>query len=120
MAIMTSREERDEEERFARAWNRWLEHPLNKQPSEAARDILPLLKERRAMNRPLWMPIAAAAALALGGAVMWKSLHAPKTYPSAGMQEASQVGQGEVLMWLDEKTPLYMTFQTPEGSGGKR
>jgi hypothetical protein len=35
---------------------------------------------------------------------------------------APSLGHGEVLIWLDEETPLYMTFQSPEseaGSGGQ-
>ena len=115
-------DEKPAEERFARAWNQWLDHPLKKQPEKAARDILLLLEKPRRTHRQLWMPIASAAALALalGGSVMWRSLHTRSAPAPAGMQAPSKVGQGEVLMWLDDRTPLYMTFQTPEGSGGKQ
>jgi hypothetical protein len=27
---------------------------------------------------------------------------------------APSLGHGEVLIWLDDETPLYMTFQSPE------
>jgi hypothetical protein len=42
---------------------------------------------------------------------------APETMSASGERiNPPPLGAGEVLMWLDEETPLYMTFQLP-GSG---
>jgi hypothetical protein len=118
--MTVSDNERRTDERFAGAWNQWLQRPLKKQPEQAAREVLLRLEQRRRTRPSLWMPIAAALALAVGGSLVWRSLH-PRSAPAPVVTQApSRLGQDEVLMWLDDRTPLYMTFQTPESPGGKQ
>lgn len=122
---MTSQQEQGAEERFARAWKHWLERPLQKQPSEAATRISDLLQLQPQAHHPRWIPLAAAAALtcALGVSTFWVFRQVTNPRHPAEIREAPPLGKGEVLIWLDEKTPLYMTFQppdVPDASGGKR
>lgn len=116
---MTSPQKQDAEERFAQAWRDWLERPLKKDASTAAAQIAGLLQQRSQARRPRWIPLAAAAALAcVIGVSMFRVLRqAPPPRPPAEIGEASSLGKGEVLIWLDEHTPLYMTFQPPDAAG---
>ncbi len=64
---------------------------------------------------------AAAAVLlaAVGGTVLRRPDRTIPEPPGASRQEAVPLGSGEVLMWIDDQTPLYMTFQVPEAEQGK-
>jgi hypothetical protein len=61
--------------------------------------------------------MAGASAVALLIAVVAGHLLLHNGEPSAinghGLA-APSLGHGEVLIWLDDETPLYMTFQSPE------
>ncbi len=109
---------------FEQAWRRWAAQPPRQSPTEAAAGVALRIRQRRG-RRSSWMLAAAAAALlaAVGTTILWRP---SRTVPSAlpvTEQEALAPGKGEVLLWLDEQTPLYMTFQAPEeeqGRGGRR
>ncbi len=112
-------------EGFEEAWRNWVRRPPQRSPAEAATRITALIRERRRRRRAIWAS-AAAAVLVVAVAVVlrWAGLptRLAPVQPATPAQEAPQLGQGEVLMWLDEDTPLYMTFQPPEqgeAKGGK-
>jgi len=114
----------DSEDRFIEAWKQWAQRPPTQSAVEAAATVssrLPLRRQPRS-----WWPLAAAAALAATVAlsIYWSTFVRQVTPPgpAINLQEAAPMGNGEVLIWLDEQTPLYMTFQPPENgqvSGNK-
>ncbi len=112
-------------DRFEEAWRNWLRRPPHRSPAEAAARVAGLIRERRRRRRAIWAYAAAAVVVAaIGVAIRWAGLsnRTVPVQPAALVQKAPQLGQGEVLMWLDEETPLYMTFQPPEkgeANGGK-
>jgi ferric-dicitrate binding protein FerR (iron transport regulator) len=113
------------EERFEEAWQRWAQRPPRQSPAEAAARVGALIRERQRRRKPRWALTAVAAvlfiAIALG--LHWSRLSTPPPLrPVTGIQDSPRLGEGEVLMWIDTDTPLYMTFQPPEGGasrGGK-
>ncbi len=110
------------EELFEKAWKTWTQRPTRLSPSEAAARIGVLIRERRRKRPPLWACAAAAVLLvAIALAVHWSRLSNPPSpaQPTAVLREVPPLGQGEVLIWLDKDTPLYMTFQPPEAGGVK-
>jgi len=108
---MNSQEPRNPEDRFEEAWKQWLRRPPRLSPAEAADGITKLLPARR--RRPKsWMVAAAASLLAgaVGTSIWWSTMVvAPPTAPP--VPASAPLGGGEVLIWLDDQTPLYMTFQ---------
>ena len=122
---MKPQDERIPGDRFEAAWRKWLQRPTRQSPAEAAARVSLLIRERRRRRHFIWACAAAAVLLiTVAVAVHWARLSnrpAP-VQPAALLQETPQLGQGEVLMWLDKDTPLYMTFQPPEvgeAKGGK-
>ena len=112
--------ERTPEGRFEKAWKKWAARPTRLSSSEAATRVGMMIRERQARRRPVWAYAAAAVFLmAIGIAIQWSRLSTPppSAQPAAVVQGAPQLGQGEVLIWLDRDTPLYMTFQEPEAAG---
>ena len=110
------------EEQFAQAWKQWLDRPAKKEPRQAAAEISAVLQERPRASRPLWLPVFAAAALALVVAVsvFWRSPRRAAVPAMVATQTVSPANDDEVVMWLDADTPLYMTFQSPASTGGKQ
>jgi hypothetical protein len=123
---MSPPERKSPEEEFENAWKSWAQLPPRQSPAEAASRVRSLIEQRRRRRQPPWLFAAAAAVIVATAAltVHWVRL-SPPTIPSpapAVSQAAPQMGEGQVLMWIDDKTPLYMTFQPPEGqpaNGGK-
>jgi len=114
------------EERFEDAFKRWAERPPRLSPEQAAARMASLIRERQQRRQPRWAFAAAAAALfaVVAVAFHWARLSTlpPAPQPVIAVQEAPPLGEGEVLMWLDKDTLLYMTFQPPaedRGKGGK-
>ena len=112
---MDSIEDRKREERFVNAWKDWAQRPPRQSPREAAALVVGRLP-KRSYSRPWWLLAAATVALSVALAVHWNNIsrQTRQAGDSAGLQESLPAGEGEVLIWLDEKTPLYMTFQPPE------
>jgi hypothetical protein len=107
---MKSREPRDPEAHFEETWKRWLQRPTALSPAEAAGRIAGHLSPRR-RRKSAWLVAAAASILLLAaGIAIWRTttVLAPGEPPFAAPEK---LGGGEVLMWLDSQTPLYMTFQ---------
>ncbi len=114
--------EENPEDRFEKAWRRFTQRPTRLSPAEAASRIGILIRERRRRRQPVWAYAAAAVLLvAVAVAVIWSRLpnQPASLQPVAVVEEAPQLGQGEVLMWIDKDTPLYMTFQPPEAGETK-
>ncbi len=121
---MNMPEDEDLDHRLAAAWREYAARPPRRSPSDAAAAIALQIRQLPARRqRPTWYLAAAAALLlaAVSTTVLWKPLGtSPRSQPAA--VQGTSLGKGEVLMWLDEKTPLYMTFQEPDedqAKGGK-
>jgi hypothetical protein len=115
------------EDRFVREWKEWLERPLRRNASDAAARISAEIQRQVPVRRTPRLAFAAAAAalVFVAGISVFLVFRGPQEVPKrAVIAGASQpLGSGEALIWLDERTPLYMTFQPPgvsSGSGEKR
>ena len=99
------------EKQFEAAWRAWLDQPMRQQPAPGWLAGEPGQKSWR--RRRFWRPLAAVAALAtvLAAALVMKQGPPLPEVAGTGV-ESPTLGQGEVLIWLDDRTPLYMTFQT--------
>jgi hypothetical protein len=108
------------EDRFIEEWRNWARRPPTQSPAEAAATVSRRLPPRR--QRRSWWQLAAAAAVitTVALAFHWSALvrQAVPPRPAVKLQEAAPMGKGEVLIWLDGQTPLYMTFQAPENGQG--
>ena len=107
--------------RFVEAWRRWVNRPPSLSPAASAARVASRLTAARPSRRPRWA-LAAAAALLLtvtGTTVLWWRGRPAELPPQTAADQTRPLGKGEVLIWLDEQTPLYMTFQEPEPGPGK-
>ncbi len=111
----------DLDSRFAEAWKKWTRRPPQKSPAAAAAEVAYRIRHRPSAQHQSWYLAAAAAMLLLlvGTTVLWKPWRIAPAPRPASFQETIPMGKGEVLIWLDEQTPLYMTFQAPEDEEGK-
>jgi len=110
------------EERFREEWNRWLQRPMKMDGRQAADRIAEKLRTTppKAWR---WIPAGAVAALVLMSFLLFRlptdsSPEIPiRSENGSAAESGAQSSAGknqEVLMWIDEKTPLYMTFQYGE------
>lgn len=107
----------DELNRFDDAFRDWANRAPGRTGAEAARAVAAAIRAQQRRRLARWSGLAAAAALVV--AVSTGVLRRPET-PSAISVNAGDVRtagltDGVVLMWLDEETPLYMTFQIEGG-----
>jgi hypothetical protein len=111
---MDPAEGRKREEQFVDAWKSWMRQPPRHTPREAAARVVARLP-KRSRGQPWWLLAAAAVVLAAALTVHWTAVtrRAAGTGVAGDRLESAPMGEGEVLIWLDEKTPLYMTFQPP-------
>ncbi len=112
---MSQTDSQDPEDRFIEAWKEWSQRPPTRSPAEAAAAVSSRLNARR--ERTYWWALAAAAVLTVTIALVahWSTFIRRTGSPGANIShETTPMGNGEVLIWLDEKTPLYMNFQPPE------
>ena len=118
---MNPRDEDQLDERFTEAWRKWANQAPTKSPAEAAARIAARIEGPLPGPRPLWLLAAAAAVLlaVTGSTVLWRHTRQVSFQPPAVADQSRPLGKGEVLIWLDEQTPLYMTFQEPESEPGK-
>ena len=105
-------------ERFEEEWRRWATRPTGRGPQAAARDVAAAVSRRRERRRLRRVVLAAAAAVLI---VVPLAVHQSSRLPLDPEAVPASLGEspapaGQVLIWLDEKTPLYMTFQAPEGA----
>ena len=113
--------ERDAEQRFVREWRAWLDRPPRQPPRAAAARVSAALGNRRRGFRPAWSVATAVASLVLVASVaLFLSRDRPRpavTPNTASVPSADSLKPGEVLIWLDADTPLYMHFQSPGVEG---
>lgn len=113
-------EERDPMDRFEDAFRAWAERPPRVPPDEAGRRVVEVAARRRrhALTRRALLAAAAVLAIVAVPAIR-RDRPAPVPAPSADTRvEPPPLGAGEVLIWLDPETPLYMTFEAPTASRG--
>jgi hypothetical protein len=102
---------------FIEAWKEWSGRSPRLSPKQAAAQVRSRLGYREARH-PGWLYAAAAVvmlSLSAGTTYLWISGGPPVPPPSSMTQQMAPLSEGEVLMWLDDKTPLYMNFQSPRG-----
>jgi len=115
----------DNEARFEREWREWLNRPVRRSPEAAGAQVSELVRTRLRRGRPVWASFATAAAAVavLAGTVIFFPRRIPTDVPS-GISRPGAVSEpaqpGEVLIWLDEDTPLYMHFLPPAIEGGSK
>lgn len=103
---------------FEERWRRWAYRPARRSAAEAAARAVETARRGPASRTVPWV-FATAGALLIAGAVLTVRLGIrPGGEPAPAAAVASApISSGTVLLWLDEETPLYMTFQPPEDSG---
>jgi ferric-dicitrate binding protein FerR (iron transport regulator) len=109
-------EDHNREQEFEQAWKQYARRPPRLSAAEAAHRVRNRLSTRSPV--PNYWGFAAAAALVLAAAlvVLWTTLPDRPAKPgpiAESSVEQAPLSNGEVVMWLDDRTPLYMTFQAP-------
>ena len=122
-------------ERFDSELRAWAARPTTRPPAAAARQIAARIAGRPVPAprfHPGWAWSAAGLAAAVGIAGLLRFGGAPRAGlpPAPSSQSATlmppqpgaaALAEGQVLIWLDPETPLYMNFAPPAGerkSGG--
>ncbi len=118
---MTQSDNKSSEERFDLALKAFAARTPQRAPAQAAASIVRQIRQRPQYRITDWGLTVAAACLlaAVGTTFLWK---APRDLPNDSNRlyaSAQPLSPGEVLLWIDEETPLYMTFQPPEGNSEK-
>jgi ferric-dicitrate binding protein FerR (iron transport regulator) len=119
-------------ERFVAAWRRRVERPPALSPQAAAARVRARTEARtRTVRRRRWQLATAAAVTA--ATLLVAVLLVPHPGPgddgaptarrvatSAGVVDAAATApsDGEVVLWLDTETPLYLTLAPPPGDRG--
>jgi len=113
-------EDLDPVDRFERALKAWAERPPRVSPEQASRRVVEAARRHRRRTLTRRALLAAAAVLAVVAIPgIRQDRTVPDTAPTAAARvEAQPLGAGEVLIWLDAKTPLYMTFEAPPAPRG--
>jgi hypothetical protein len=117
--------------RFAAAWKRRTERPPSLSPQAAAARVRARLDGRARQRRLRRWQLATAGlvtAAALLAAVVFLPTWGPGGGPGAGavrtaasagtVDAAATPSEGEVLLWLDPETPLYLTLTPPPPERG--
>ncbi len=109
---------------FVREWRAWLDRPVKQSGAAAATRIAGLLRDSRRSRRPVWAVAAAGATIVLVAVICLVprriSTELPVSHSPAAPVISEPAQPGEVLIWLDEDTPLYMHFQPPASQGGNK
>ncbi len=122
-------DDREPIERFDSELRAWAGRPPARTPAAAAREIAARIEGRRTPAprfHPGWAWTAAGLAAAVGIAGLLRVGDAPPaslapTAPSGAAGVAplhpggAALAEGQVLIWLDSETPLYMNFAPPAG-----
>ncbi len=122
-------DDRDPMERFDTELRAWAARPTTRTPASAAREIAARIAggpAPRPRFHPAWAWTAAGLAAAVGIASWLRFGGAPRAglppaptgrsvAPAPLDPGAEALGDGQVLIWLDPETPLYMSFAPPAG-----
>lgn len=122
-------DDRDPMDRFDAELRAWAGQPPARPPAAAAHEIAARIEGRRAPAprfHPGWAWTAAGLAAAVGIAALLRVGDTPPaslapTAPSIAAGVAPRhaggttLAEGQVLIWLDPETPLYMNFAPPAG-----
>ena len=107
----------EELDRFDDALREWANRAPGRTGAEAAQAVSRAIRMRRRRRLARWSGLAAAAALviAVSTGIIWRPKTPPTFIVAAGDIRTAGLADGVVLMWLDDETPLYMTFQADGG-----
>jgi hypothetical protein len=112
----------DRERRFEREWRAWLDRPTKRSPAAAAARVSASLESPGFRRRPLWAVAVAASLFLVAATVVFRLRDGYReggVAPGPSVAATDTLKSGEVLMWLDADTPLYMNFQPPGTEGAK-
>ncbi len=112
-------EERDRLEEFERAWKAWAERPSRRSPGDAGRRVVEAARRRRRRSRAI-RALLATAALVVLALTLEVRRERPGPEATTPALAPAHLGPGQALIWLDDETPLYMTFEAPEPAPGGR
>jgi len=101
---------------FKEAWREWTQRQTRLSPAAAADRVRSRLMPQPRYYRWVYAAAAALICASAGLSYLWLNSRSPVLQPAVVMQQMAPLGEGEVLMWLDDKTPLYMNFQPPGGA----
>lgn len=109
------------DQKFQEEWRKWLNRPRRLSAREASLVILEKISQKPSIFSLRWLvPLGTTAALLLATLLLapwrWERKDAMMPYSEG----TSHLQSGEVLMWIDEKTPLYMTFSPPDQAGKEK
>ncbi len=105
-------------DRCDEALRRWARRRTRLGPPEAGQQVVAAVRQRRIRRSRRWAILAAAAALvvAVPLSLDWsRNDRADQPLPVPSRSEVADLAEGQLLIWLDDQTPLYMTFQPPGG-----
>ena len=109
----------DPERDFEEKWRAWSGRPPRKSAAFAAAEVKRRLRQGQTSDQRWRIPVAAAAAITLCGWLGVRLLNPPKPAPVPAPADvaaaAAPLDDGQVLIWLDSDTPLYMTYQNVTG-----
>jgi len=116
-------------ERLEEALRELAARPPAVTPAAAAREIAARIESRGRRTprlRPAWAWTAATVLVTGGIALLLRVGDTPpagsdpvagaRAPAGAGLSPAGTLADGEVLIWLDAETPLYMSFAPPAGA----
>ncbi len=103
-------------------WRDWLGKKSRLSGREAALRVMERMEERR-FSIPYWVPAGAVAGLLIIVSLSYLQIREKDFRPEAdfraGEMQAVQLHTEEMLIWLDEKTPLLMNYPVTEPGGNK-
>jgi hypothetical protein len=118
--VIDMKEDSDRLERFEQAFRAWAERPTRLSPEQASHAVVEAARQRRRRGTARRTLLAAAAlgAVALTLGIQSDGRQPAPTPPPAVRLEPAPLDAGQVLIWLDQETPLYMTFEAPQTPRG--
>jgi len=102
-------------QQFERHWKAWATRKPRLAPQQAAAQVCQQAQRQDRWRGSRWKIVAAAAGviIALTTGVLWRAGVVPLSSSGSTMNEPDAASDNVVVFWLDEETPLYMTFQAP-------